>query len=359
MHTSLDHSIGQMLMIGFRGLAIHEASPIAHAIHQYHLGGVLLFDYDSCTQRFDRNIQSAAQLHRLVHSLQSAAAIPLLIAIDQEGGAVCRLKERYGFPPTVSAQELGSRNQPDLTRSHGLRTAVTLEELGINLNLAPVVDLNRNPESPAIGKVGRSFSAFPDIVTAHARAWIAAHHERQILCALKHFPGHGSASHDSHHGFVDVSETWAQEELLPYSSLIRSGHCDLIMTAHVFHAGRDPEHPATLSFPTITGLLRQQLGYDGVVISDDMQMKAITSRYSLQEAVYLAISAGVDILVFGNNLEYDEEIALRVTASIKDLVKGGRLSPERLAQSYQRIMRLKKRLRPPILPLSSGKALCG
>ena len=343
MVPSLDVKIGQMLLVGFRGLVVDERHPIVSAIQRQHLGGVILFDYDRAAQAPTRNIESPEQVRQLVASLQSCVDIPLFVGIDQEGGRVNRLKERYGFPPSLSAQLLG-QHSPEMTRQQAEQTANQLANAGINLNFAPVVDLNRHPDSPAIGKVERSFSADPQAVIAHARAWIQAHHERGILCALKHFPGHGSACDDSHLGFVDVTATWAQEELMPYQQLIQEGFDEIVMTAHIFHGGLDPEYPATLSRRILTGILREQLGFEGVIISDDMQMQAIAAHYDLESAILLAISAGVDILTFGNNLTmYDEDIAARAADMITHLVDLGRISPERIDASYRRIMRLKTR----------------
>ncbi|GAK52762.1 glycosyl hydrolase, family 3 [Candidatus Moduliflexus flocculans] len=341
---SLDVQIGQMLLVGFRGLAVDERHPIVSAIRQHHLGGVILFDFDRPSQTSLRNIESPEQVRRLTASLQAYAEIPLFIGIDQEGGRVNRLKERCGFPPTVSAQSLGQQSV-EITRQHAEQTAMQLSRLGINLNFAPVVDLNRNPASPAIGRVERSFSADPNVAIAHARAWIEAHHAHGILCALKHFPGHGSAREDSHLGFVDVTTTWHSEELRPYQQLIQQGFDEMVMTAHIFHSGLDPEYPATLSRRILTGMLREELRFDGVIVSDDMQMQAIAAHYDLETAIFLAISAGVDILTFGNNLSiYDDNIPARAMEIIAKLVDNGRISSERVHASYRRIMRLKKRV---------------
>jgi beta-N-acetylhexosaminidase len=342
--NELDQKIGQMLMVGFRGLELQEDNPIVRDILDRHLGGVILFDHDVPTQTPVRNIQSPEQVKRLVSSLQKLASVPLFIAIDQEGGEVNRLKERFGFPPTVSAQYLGQLDQLEMTRKHAERTAKTRADLGINLNFAPVVDLNTYPENPIIGKIERSFSASPDIVIKHALEWINSHQAHRVLCALKHFPGHGSSRDDTHLEFVDVTDTWSSDELKPYSEIIRTGFCDMIMTAHIFHANLDPDVPATLSRRMLTEILRDQLHYEGVVISDDMQMKAISSKYDFEEAIKLAIEGGVDILTFGNNLDYDPNIMARAATTIKKLVLDGTISEERIEQSYQRICRLKERL---------------
>ncbi|RIK27109.1 MAG: glycoside hydrolase family 3 [Chloroflexi bacterium] len=339
--VSLATKIGQMLMVGFRGLTVDSQHPIVRDIQVRNLGSVVLFDYDVLSARYERNIASPQQVKELVASLQSFARDPLLVAIDQEGGIISRLHERYGFPPTLSHQTLGERNDPAATRQHAGEMAHTLAGLGINLNLAPVVDLNTNPANPIIAAYERSFGADPQRVAAHAQAFIEAHHAAGVLCTLKHFPGHGSSTADSHQGFVDVTETWSRQEVIPYQSLIEAGLADAVMTAHVFNAQLDPEYPATLSHPTITGLLRKELGYDGVVISDDMQMEAIRSHYGFETAVHKTLEAGVDLIAIGNNLVYEEDIVARTVSVVTQLVENGAISEARIDASYRRVQRLK------------------
>jgi beta-N-acetylhexosaminidase len=341
---SLDVMIGQRLLVGFRGTEVDEDHPIVKAIEQNHLGGVILFDYDAETKSFDRNIRSPDQVKKLTHDLQEASSTPLLIAIDQEGGTVCRLKEAYGFPATESAAYLGTKDDPALTRQHALSLSKTLSEIGINLNLAPVVDLNINPDNPIIGQRLRSYSDNAEIVTKHALAFIQAHHENEILCTLKHFPGHGSSVGDTHHGLTDVTETWSDTELEPYAQIIQAGKADAIMTAHVFNRYLDARFPATLSMTTITGILRRRLQYDGVIVSDDLQMGAIVQEYDLDTAVITAIDAGVDILAFANNNGYEESVVTRVSRLIKQQVSDCRISETRIAESFRRIQRLKSKL---------------
>jgi len=342
--VSLDFKIGQMLMVGFRGQTVDETHPIVQDIRDRHLGSVVLFDYDTISAQYARNIASPEQLKALTTALQSVAATPLLISTDQEGGLVNRLRERYGFPPTLSHQALGQINDPAVTRARAGAMAQTLAVAGVNLNLAPVVDLNLNPSNPAIGLYERSFSADPQIVIAQAQAFIEAHHAAGLLCTLKHFPGHGSSTADTHLGIVDVTQTWSRTELEPYATLIAAGQADAVMTAHVFNAALDPDYPATLSKPVITDLLRGELGYDGVVITDDMQMGAIRAQYGFETAIQKTIEAGVDIIAIANNLVYEEDVAARTVALIKNLVAAGTISAERIDQSYARIQRLKSRL---------------
>lgn len=341
---SVDFKIGQMLKAGFRGLTIEESTHIVRDLEEYYLGAVVLFDYDVPTRSPVRNIQSANQLSDLVAGLKEYATAPLLITIDQEGGRVSRLKPDYGFPQSVSAQYLGNIDNEDSTTTLSDITAQMLKDLGINTNLAPVVDVNLNSENPIIGDIERSFSADPEIVTKHARLFIKSHHKHGILTTLKHFPGHGSSETDSHLGLVDVTDVWSDDELIPYRNLIESGDVDIIMTAHIFNENWDPEYPATLSRHVIDGILRDQLGFDGVVVSDDMQMDAVRSYYGLETAIKKAINAGVDILSFANNSIYDKDIIPTAHGIIKKLVDEGWISEERIDESYQRIKKLKKRI---------------
>ena len=223
--------------------------------------------------------------------------------------------------------------------------ASTLSELGINLNFAPVVDLNRNPENPIIAKKERSFSQNPEVVISHAKQFIKAHAESGILTCIKHFPGHGSSASDSHLGFVDVTQTWSDIELLPYKKLISEDNVDCIMTAHVFNHNIDPSYPATLSRVFIDEILRRRLGFKGVVISDDLNMRAISDNYSLEESLLLAINAGVDILLISYNEDCKEKLFVNLIAIIKSMVKEGSIPEERINKSYNRIRSLKNKLK--------------
>jgi len=340
----LDEKIGQMILAGFRGLTVEAANPIVADIRDRKIGGVVLFDYDVPSRSPVRNIESPGQVKALISRLRELAKTPLFVALDQEGGKVSRLKEKFGFPATVSQKYLGSLNDPAATRRYAEAEAAVLEEAGFNLNFAPVVDLDVNTENPVIGGIERSFSADPEIVVRQALEIIRAHHAAGVLTTLKHFPGHGSSKSDSHLGFTDVSATWSKTELEPYRRIIGEGLCDAVMTAHVFNAGLDPKYPATLSGPTIRGLLRGEMGFDGVVISDDMQMKAISANFGLDEAVVRAVEAGVDILTFANNSIFDPEIAQTAAGILKKAVAGGAIPVERIDRSYDRIMRLKRRI---------------
>ena len=329
-----------MLLVGFRGLTADAADATRQQIAAGEVGGVILFSVDQLSGG-QRNVDSPEQLRGLVDALAAAApGAPLTVAIDQEGGMVARLGPTYGFPVTSSAARLG-RGDPSATAAAARAMAETLTSVGVTLNLAPVVDLAVNPDNPIIAAVERSFSADPDVVIAHATAFIEAHHDLGVRCAIKHFPGQGSATGDTHAGVVDVTDVWSDTELEPFAALVTQRLPDAVLTAHIFNGRLDPDHPATLSRPTITGILREQLGWDGVVISDDMQMGAIRDAYGYDEAVALAIEAGVDILLIANQLVYEPDIAPRTIDMIEGLVRSGRISEERIDASYRRILALK------------------
>jgi beta-N-acetylhexosaminidase len=204
-----------------------------------------------------------------------------------------------------------------------------------------VVDLNVNPDNPIIGSLGRSFSADPGVVTAQAEAFVEGHRAVGVRTTLKHFPGHGSSTGDTHLGVVDVTTTWSPTELEPFANLVRDDLADAVLPAHVFNSTLDAEHPATLSQPTITGILRERLGWKGVVISDDMQMGAIRQAYGYADAIRLAILAGVDLLTIAQQQVYEVDIVERTIDLIEGFVTDGSLSTARIDESYARIQALK------------------
>ncbi len=303
------------------------------------IGGVIMFTWSD-------NLNNPAQIANLTHELQGSAPLPLLIATDEEGGKVARLSQYNGFSATPTAYTMGTGvNLESYTRSIASMMAGWFVQTGLNMNLAPVVDVNVNPSSPAIGALGRSFSADPYTVVNHASWFIDEFHKQNLVTALKHFPGHGSATADSHLGFTDVTTTWTPQELIPYQQLIGAGAVDVIMTAHVFNATIDSVYPATLSAPTVTGILRNQLGYQGVVVSDEMSMNAIANYYGLDEAMELAVRAGVDILLYNKNLDSTgNSLARRVIDVLEQSVLTGAISEARIDSSYDRIMALKSRI---------------
>jgi beta-N-acetylhexosaminidase len=305
-------------------------------IENRNLGGVILFGY---------HLNNPEQITSLTSDLQYSANTPLLIATDQEGGVVARLDENNGFIETHTAYQLGTEfDSEDSTRYQAKMMAEWLHDSGINTNLAPVVDVNVNPSSPAIGYYERSFSNNPLQVYKHADWFISEFMNYNIISTLKHFPGHGSAEQDSHLGFTDVTTTWADSELIPYRELISAGYSDIIMTGHLFNANLDPIHPASLSQNVITGLLRDSLGYEGVVCSDAMFMRAITDNYSFEEAIVLAVNAGTDLLLYTNNEYNGKSLVAEVIRIVRQNIAGGVISQDQIEESYQRIMALKTKI---------------
>ena len=342
---TLEQAVGQMLLIGFRGTTLDE--PTAAMLRDIQPGGLILFDRDGPSGgELERNITSRAQLQALTAQLQERAIIPYFVAIDAEGGYVNRLKEKYGFTLKIpTAQQLG-RGAAAETAAIAGQLAAAMQETGLNWNLAPVVDVNVNPESPAIGAIERSFSPDPAVVAAHAQAFSGAMRQRQIIPTLKHFPGHGSAAGDTHLGVTDVTATYHRDvELAPYQELIGNGYDGAVMTAHIVNRNLDSSaRPATLSPPIINGLLRQELGFAGVVVSDDMQMGAIVAEYGPQEAAIAAVQAGVDIILMANQQgDYDLQRVYRVRNALLQAVAAGVLTEERIYQSAARILSLKER----------------
>ena len=335
---SLEEKVGQLLLVGFRGFGINDEIEVA--VRDYHVGSVIYFDYDVVTKSRRRNIRSAHQLKLLSEDLQALANIPLMISTDEEGGKVSRLKSRYGFTSKPSPAELGEKYQWQVKRS-ARKLAEELMDHGINVNFAPVADVNTNPYNPVIGSLGRSFSENSNKVEEYCRTFIVGQKEEGVTSVLKHFPGHGSSRGDSHEGLVDVSDTWDKKELIPFQNLIKSGDAEMIMTAHIYNRNLDATFPATLSKRTIQGLLRDQLGFEGVVISDDMNMGAISKHYGIKEAIALSLNAGVDILLFGNNLVYDKNIAQKAHDIIMNLIEEGKVSISRINESVKRVLSLK------------------
>ncbi|MCH7764707.1 MAG: glycoside hydrolase family 3 protein [Candidatus Marinimicrobia bacterium] len=345
MSLSLKQQIGQMLIAGFKGLEIEQDHSIVRDIIEYNISGVILYDED-VTDPNKRwcNIQTPEQTRQLINSLQDVCDNKLIISVDQEGGYVNRLKEKYGFPPCPSWSEIGSVNNIKKTKDFSETIAKTLKDTGFNLNIAPVVDVKTIGKS-YIRKLGRCFHSDPKTIAEHASVFISAHKERGIATTLKHFPGLGSASADTHEGFADITDSWTEDELLPYKMLLDSLDVDLIMIGHCIHRDIDPDYPASMSTKTVNGLLRSELGFDGIVICDDPMMGAISKNYAFETAMEKIINAGVDLLCFGNNLVYDKDIVSKAVDTIYHLVEIGKISADRIIQSFNRIHVLKSKLR--------------
>ncbi|SDK87151.1 beta-N-acetylhexosaminidase [Maridesulfovibrio ferrireducens] len=339
--SEMDIMVGQMVMVGFRGMDAAPDSFIVKDIRDAKIGGVILFSKDCALNSTERNISDYKQVEDLTASLQKQARIPLFVAADQEGGLICRFAVDRGFPSSLSAAELGNSGDLKAAFRAGKAAGKTLSSVGVNVDFAPVVDVNRNAVNPVIAALQRSFSDDPVIVADFAKAFIDGLHSEKVISCLKHFPGHGSSAGDSHKGFTDVTDSWSEDELIPYRKLINDHKVDMVMTAHIYNNKLDKKYPATLSRSVITGLLRNELGFKGVVVTDDMQMQAVSGEFGFKDSVFRAVDAGADILLFGNNLIYEPGLGIKAVGAIKELVREGRISERRIRQSYERIMLLK------------------
>ncbi|HMN32013.1 MAG TPA: beta-N-acetylhexosaminidase [Chitinophagaceae bacterium] len=339
MPDSLDMKIGQMIMVGMKGTTVTPNSKILQHIRNNIIGGILLFEFNL------NSISTLQNLESLTSKLKAEAKIPLLIAIDQEGGKVNRLKQKYGFDEMPSAKSLGDQNDMQSLSKTAQIISTALYKAGINVNFAPVLDVH-NSLCPVLGKLGRCYSSDVEVIAQMASVLLDSMSQKNIIGVGKHFPGHGNSRTDSHKSLVDVSNYWDSSELKPYQKLIKNNKLQAVMTGHIINSKLDKTNkPATLSEEVVTTLLRKKLGFNGVVFSDDMQMHAISSHYGFEQSIKLAIQAGVDILIFSNNIENATQYTPEnIHQTIKKLVLKGDISKSQIDESYQRIQTLKRQL---------------
>ncbi|MEK4365079.1 beta-N-acetylhexosaminidase [Paenibacillus sp. FSL M8-0212] len=329
---TLEQKVGQLLMCGFHGQ--HADEQITHLIRDYHIGGVIYFR---------RNVESVDQLTRLSAELQNmaaeAGALPLMISVDQEGGMVARI-DKGGMTQVPGNMALGATGNPEYTLECAQILGCELKSIGIDMNLAPVVDVNNNPLNPVIGV--RSYGEHAESVAAHGVAAITGYQSQGIAATAKHFPGHGDTAVDSHLGMVTVPHDrnrLEQMELLPFRKAIEAG-VDAIMTAHVMFPSIEPEPiPATLSHKVLTGLLREEMGFEGIIITDCLEMHAISKPYGVAEAAVRAVEAGADLILVSHTLQ-DQVAALE---AIVEAVRTGRISEEVIHQAVERIITWKRK----------------
>jgi len=341
---TLEKKIGQMLMIGFHGTTATTDTKICKDIKKYNVGAVILFDYNPVNKSKPKNIANKKQLSKLTKQLQACSSDgKLLIAVDQEGGKVQRLKNKYGFYGKFpKASDVVKMDQSQIKSTYK-KMSKELKSVGINYDLAPVVDLDINKKNHVIHGLGRSFGKNPKLVAKYASTFIDAMHSNGVLTSIKHFPGHGSSVGDTHKGFVDVTNLWKDVELEPYHLL--KDKADTVMVAHVFNKKLDKKYPASLSYKTITKMLRGKLGYNGVVITDDLQMGAISKKYGLRNTLKLAINAGDDILLIGNQLDPKKtKSTKKLVHTIRSLVNMGEVNVKSIDKAYARIQKLKLKL---------------
>jgi len=345
---SLEEKIGQMFQIGFSGTKI--TPEVEEMIKNYHVGGIIYFR---------RNIESLRQLSELSNGLQKFSVnhrpgLPLIISIDQEGGIVHRLiGGGTHFPGNMT---LGATRDVELAKRMGQVIASELKAVGINLNFAPVLDVNNNPLNPVIGV--RSFGEDPSLVAKLGVAFIEGMQSEGIIACGKHFPGHGDTIMDSHLSLPTVKYNrnhLEKIEFYPFIQAIKAG-VDSIMTAHIWFPSLEPKKgvPVTLSYNILTNLLRWELGYTGIIITDCMEMKAVADSFGTSEGAIMSIKAGSDVVLVSHTLEKQKEA---IKAVIQE-VKKGTISEKRINQSVLRILRLKKkRIGFENIPISDYKKL--
>ncbi|HMU53558.1 MAG TPA: beta-N-acetylhexosaminidase [Nitrospira sp.] len=339
-HMTVREKIGQLFMIGFMGTSV--TPELAGFLKAYKPGGVILFS---------RNLESVGQIVELTNDLQQCnPKSPLLISIDQEGGRVSRLPDGFTiFPP---CEVLGRCNSAELTYAAAATIAKELRAVGINMNMAPVLDVNSNPDNPIIGD--RAFGTTPDLVSEAGILTAAGLQDNQVVACGKHFPGHGDTAADSHKELpvVDADrERLDAVELVPFRRAAAAGVAAM-MTAHVLYKALDAQRPATLSPLIITRLLRDQFRYDGVVLTDDLEMHAIVDHYGVADAAVRAVQAGCDVLLICK----DREREVEAFEAIERSVAVGDITMDRLDQSVTRIQRLKQRYVLPYRPASISDA---
>ncbi|MDC2958449.1 glycoside hydrolase family 3 protein [Streptomyces gilvifuscus] len=286
---------------------------------------------------FGRNIASAEQLSVLTAQLR-AERDDVLVAIDEEGGDVTRLEVRTGssFPGNHA---LGAVDDVDLTRDVAAELGRRLAACGVNLNWAPSADVNSNAANPVIGV--RSFGAEPGLVARHTAAYVTGLQSAGVAACTKHFPGHGDTAVDSHHALprIDVpAEVLSERELAPFRAAIAAG-TRAVMSAHILVPALDPDRPATLSHRILTDLLRRELGYDGLIVTDGMEMRAIAGTYGIERGSVLAIAAGADAICVGGGLA-DDETVRRLRDALVSAVRSGELPEARLAEAADRVRSL-------------------
>ena len=329
----LEQRIGEMLLMGFIGSTPETdgAGQIADHLAHGRIGGVLFLRH---------NVRSREGVEGLTARFREIAP-KAWMAVDQEGGLVQRLSRDLGYTAIPRALIVAESDSVDQAKSVYSGAAGEFVAAGFDLNLAPVADLN-DPENAVIGIHGRSYGENGETVAAYAGAFIEAYEEAGVVCAIKHFPGHGHSRGDSHAGFVDITETWSEAELDPFRRLIEAGDAKLIMGGHLTNRQLDPTGvPITFSAPVIEGLLRGQMGFAGAVMTDDLDMAAIHANYSQRESVLRSIEAGNDIIMLSNSAAPDPELPQRVVGWVGEAIAEGRLTEARIDQSVARIAALR------------------
>lgn len=320
---SQTEKLGQMVMIGIQGTKVDDDS--LYMLNQYHMGGVILFD---------RNMENPEQVKQLTSDLQAQSneKVPLFIGIDEEGGDVVRMAEKLTPPP--SQKEIGATGDIEQAKTWAIKTAKSLKDMGINVNFAPVADVGSNDK--------RSYSTDANTVIDFVRAATKGYQQENIIYSLKHFPGIGKGRVDSHvdSSSIDVTkEILMAEDILPFKTIIDENEPNdyFILVSHLKYPALDEEYPASLSSKIMTDLLRNELGYKGIIITDDMEMGAVANHNDFRSIGVNAVKAGADIVLVCHEYEYQQEVYL----GLLDAVNSGEISQERIDESVKRIIKVK------------------
>lgn len=320
---SKTEKIGQMVMIGIQGIKVDDDS--LYMLNQYHMGGVILFD---------RNMESPEQVKQLTSDLQAQSneKVPLFIGIDEEGGDVVRMAEK--LTPAPSQKEIGATGDIEQAKTWAIKTAKSLKDMGINVNFAPVADVGSNDK--------RSYSTDANTVIDFVRAATKGYQQENIIYSLKHFPGIGKGKVDSHidSSSIDVAkEVLMTEDILPFKTIIDESDPNdyFILVSHLKYLALDEEYPASLSSKIMTDLLRNELGYKGIIITDDMEMGAVANHNDFRSIGVNAVKAGADIVLVCHEYEHQQEVYL----GLLDAVNNGEISQERIDESIKRIIKVK------------------
>lgn len=320
---SQTEKLGQMVMIGIQGTKVDDDS--LYMLNQYHMGGVILFD---------RNMESPEQVKQLTSDLQAQSneKVPLFIGIDEEGGDVVRMAEKLTPPP--SQKEIGATGDIEQAKTWAIKTAKSLKDMGINVNFAPVTDVGSNDK--------RSYSTDANTVIDFVRAATKGYQQENIIYSLKHFPGIGKGRVDSHvdSSSIDVTkEILMAEDIIPFKTIIDENEPNdyFILVSHLKYPALDEEYPASLSSKIMTDLLRNELGYKGIIITDDMEMGAVANHNEFRSIGINAVKAGADIVLVCHEYEHQQEVYL----GLLDAVNSGEISQERIDESVKRIIKVK------------------
>lgn len=320
---SQTEKLGQMVMIGIQGTKVDDDS--LYMLNQYHMGGVILFD---------RNMENPEQVKQLTSDLQAQSneKVPLFIGIDEEGGDVVRMAEKLTPPP--SQKEIGATGDIEQAKTWAIKTAKSLKDMGINVNFAPVADVGSNDK--------RSYSTDTNTVIDFVRAATKGYQQENIIYSLKHFPGIGKGRVDSHvdSSSIDVAkEVLMTEDIIPFKTIIDENDPNdyFILVSHLKYPALDEEYPASLSSKIMTDLLRNEFGYKGIIITDDMEMGAVANHNDFRSIGVKAVKAGADIVLVCHEYEHQQEVYL----GLLDAVNSGEISQERIDESVKRIIKVK------------------